>query len=281
MPSFFDVRCSTDGTGGRFAAAAGPVLSAAMLGQTFAAHDLLQVSVLAGLEGLLSVDNAVVLGLLARRVPEQMRSRALTYGLVGAVVLRLAAVAAAAWLLRFGIVKVLGGGYLLYVAGRHLLGKDGKPVHQPHGNADAARSFWMAVVSIELTDAAFAVDSVLAGIALVGVPPAGTPATAFHPKMWVVMVGGLIGVVAMRFAAAGFAKLIGRFPRFELAAHLMVGAVGVKLLVDYTAELGHHAVDFNHPTSAGFWVFWTVMAGCAGVGFVRPRGTVVGGDGHP
>ena len=240
-----------------------------MLGQTFAPHDVVALLVLAGLEGLLSIDNAVVLGLLVRRVPEGLRGRALTYGLAGSVVLRLAAVGAAAWLLRFGVVKLLGGGYLLYVAGRHLLGKAHKPVHNPHGQPDDARSFWPTVISIELTDAAFAVDSVLAGIALVGAPPAGTPATALHPKLWVVVIGGMLGVVLMRFAAAAFSKLIGRFPRMELAAHLMVGAVGLKLLADYL-----FALDFEHPSSVAFWVFWGVMATAAGVGFVRPKGFV-------
>lgn len=247
--------------------------AATMLGQTFAAHDLLEVTVLAGLEGLLSIDNAVVLGLLALRVPVEQRGRALSYGLVGSVVLRLVAVAAAAWLLRFGVVKLLGGGYLLYVAGRHLFAGNGRPVHQPHGRpprADGTRSFWSTVASIELTDAAFAVDSVLAGIALVGPPPADTPLGRVHPKMWVVVVGGLIGVVLMRFAAAGFSKLISRFPRFELAAHLMVLVVGLKLLADYGLDRAGAHVDFNHPSAVGFWVFWSVMAACASVGFVRP-----------
>ncbi len=247
-----------------------------MLGQTFALDDLLDVSVLAGLEGLLSIDNAVVLGLLARRVPERLRGRALTYGLVGSVVLRLAAVAAAAWLLRFGVVKLLGGGYLLYVAGRHLFrrrGHSAAPVHQPHQSAAAAesRSFWLTVGSIELTDAAFAVDSVLAGIALVG--PA--PGNAVHPKLWVVVIGGMIGVVLMRFAAAAFAKLISRFPRFELAAHLMVLVVGLKLLADFLLETGHHEAHFESPSSPAFWIFWAAMAVSASVGFIpqRPAGT--------
>ncbi len=241
-----------------------------MLGQTFALDDLLEVSVLAGLEGLLSIDNAVVLGLLARRVPERLRNRALTYGLVGSVALRLAAVAAAAWLLRFGVVKLLGGGYLLYVAGRHLFRRHAKacpPVHQPHENAAAAeaRSFWLTVGSIELTDAAFAVDSVLAGIALVG--PA--PSAHIHPKLWVVVIGGTIGVILMRFAAAGFSKLISRFPRFELAAHLMVLVVALKLLADYALELGHVEAHFESPRSPGFWIFWAAMAASASVGFIR------------
>ena len=247
-----------------------------MFGQTFAPDDLLDVAVLAGLEGLLSIDNAVVLGLLARRVPERLRGRALTYGLLGSVVLRLAAVAAAAWLLRFGVVKLFGGGYLLYVAGRHLFRRRGHavpPVHQPHGDAAAAesRSFWLTVGSIELTDAAFAVDSVLAGIALVG--PA--PGTAIHPKLWVVVIGGMVGVALMRFAAAGFAKLISRFPRFELAAHLMVLVVGLKLLVDYGLELAHRNPHFESPASPAFWVFWTAMAASAASGFLPARPAVV------
>ncbi len=247
-----------------------------MLGQTFAPDDLLGVSVLAGLEGLLSIDNAVVLGLLARRVPQRLRQRALTYGLAGSVVLRLAAVAAAAWLLRFGVVKLLGGGYLLYVAGRHLLGphllgrhRSGRasPVHQPHGRGSESRSFWLTVGSIELTDAAFAIDSVLAGIALVG-PPAGD---GVHPKLWVVAAGGMVGVVLMRFAAAAFAKLIGRFPRFELAAHLMVLVVALKLLADFGLERAHVDPRFQSPSSPAFWAFWLAMAAAAAVGFVRPR----------
>ena len=247
-----------------------------MLGQTFAPHDLLAIVVLAGLEGLLSIDNAVVLGLLSLRVPEGLRGKALSYGLVGSVVLRLAAVGAAAWLLRFGIIKLFGGGYLLYVAGRHLFGRQHRPVHDPHRRPPAesdpppAAPFWRTVASIELTDAAFAVDSVLAGIALVGRPARFEPADAVHPKLWVVVVGGMLGVALMRFAAAGFSKLIGRFPRMELAAHLMVGAVGLKLLADYL-----FAIDFEHPTSAAFWVFWAVMATAASVGFVGPRPAVV------
>jgi YkoY family integral membrane protein len=249
-----------------------------MLGQTFAMDDLLGVSVLAGLEGLLSIDNAVVLGLLVRRVPERLRSRALTYGLAGSVVFRLAAVVAAAWLLRFGVVKLLGGGYLLYVAGRHLLWERRTatpPVHMPQPAATSSQFFWRTVGSIELTDAAFAVDSVLAGIALIGPPPDHTPANAVHPKLWVVVGGGMIGVVLMRFAAAGFAKLISRFPRFELAAHLMVLVVGLKLLVDYGLNLAGHQARFQSPSSPAFWTFWVAMAASAAVGFIPvPRGVV-------
>ena len=78
-----------------------------MFGQTFDLHDLAVVVLLILLEGVLSIDNALVLGLLARRLPRPVQKKALTYGLVGAFVFRFLSIAAAAWLLRWRWVKPL------------------------------------------------------------------------------------------------------------------------------------------------------------------------------
>ena len=59
-----------------------------MFGQTFQPRDLLIVLLLVVLEGVLSIDNALVLGLLAMRLDKHHQGRALTYGLVGAFVFR-------------------------------------------------------------------------------------------------------------------------------------------------------------------------------------------------
>src|ERR1051325_1636266 len=91
-----------------------------MFGQTFTPADLLLIGLLVVLEGALSIDNALVLGLLAKRLPKAQQSRALTYGLVGAFGLRRIAVAAPADLLRWRGVKLIGGVYLVYIAIRHL-----------------------------------------------------------------------------------------------------------------------------------------------------------------
>ena len=88
--------------------------------QTFAPPDLLAVLVLVILEGVLSIDNALVLGLLAKRLPRQEQGRALWYGLAGAVVFRIAAVLFASLLLRWTFAKFLGGAYLVYIAVKHL-----------------------------------------------------------------------------------------------------------------------------------------------------------------
>jgi YkoY family integral membrane protein len=277
---------------------------AMLFGQSFEAADLMVVGLLIVLEGALSVDNALVLGLLAKRLPPHQRKRALTYGLVGAFVFRFMAIAVAAWLLEYPIVKILGGGYLLYVALKHFffesaddeeekqsikIGPDGHPIVEddehreaeiakrspvpdaadpstpiPHGKRYA--KFWPTVLVIELTDIAFAVDSIVAAMAFIPPKPEGAVA---NPKLWVVIAGGFVGVVLMRFAAMIFVKLLDRFPKFEVAAYLLVCVIGLKLVLDYVGHQffpGLH-VDFHSVTSPWTWGFWTIMIACFAYGF--------------
>lgn len=247
---------------------------AAWLGQTFEFHDIAIVLLLVLLEGTLSVDNALVLGLLARKLPKDQQEKALTYGLIGAFVFRFLAIGVAVFLLKWTIFKLIGGGYLLYVAVKHLFfHKNEDPqaaaegVIQPKPN-----QFWSSVIAIELTDIAFAVDSIVAAIGVVGPAPEGTPDDAVHPKLWVVLLGGFVGVILMRFAALLFIKLLEKFPRFETAAYLLVALIGLKLIIDWGAHLaGMHWVNFHSPASPAFWAFWVLMGVCIVSGFLKPR----------
>lgn len=252
-------------------------------GQSIEAKDLAVVGLLVLLEGILSIDNALVLGLLAKRLPKSMQARALSYGLIGAFVFRFVAIGTASFLLKWTTAKFLGGAYLVYIAVKHLFFESketeeatlvadaegqpdlvdpdtGKPITPeqaeieikervpfdvPEETLKAAkngrtvmspemwRKFWWTVFVIEMTDIAFAVDSIVAAIGVVGSPPRGTPENALHPKLWVVVLGGFLGVIVMRFAAAIFIKLLEKFPRFETAAYLLVIVIGMKLLIDW------------------------------------------------
>src|SRR6186713_760894 len=91
-----------------------------MFSQTFDTHDLAIIGLLIVLEGVLSIDNALVLGLLAKRLKPEQRNRALFYGLAGAFVFRFLAIGTATFLLQWTVVKLLGGGYLVYIAVKHL-----------------------------------------------------------------------------------------------------------------------------------------------------------------
>jgi YkoY family integral membrane protein len=274
-----------------------------VFGQTFNPQDLGVIALLILLEGVLSIDNALVLALLAKRLPKNQRAKALSYGLIGAFVFRFVAIGTAAYLLRWRIVKLIGGGYLLWVALKHLLSKspDEQVKIGPDRNVilldeatgqeltaeqeaeelsarcaipmqtSAQPGFWSTVLVIELTDIAFAIDSILAAIAVVGSPPAGYVGP--HPKLWVVVTGGILGVILMRIAAAMFIRLLERFPRFETSAYLLVTVIGVKLLVDwgFNTQQDPHRVDFHDPGSVAFWAFWLAMAICIAFGFLPSR----------
>jgi YkoY family integral membrane protein len=266
------------------------------LDQTFALSDLAIVGLLILLEGVLSIDNALVLGLLAKRLPKSEQAKALTLGLVGAFAFRFISIATVQLLLKFRIVKLVGGVYLFYVAGKYFWDafhesrakkkeeekeiqtlekiqlEEGAPQEPPpKPTIRKEPGFWSTVVVIELTDIAFAVDSILAAIALVGPPP---DPNKWHPKLWVVITGGMLGVILMRYAAAIFIRLLERFPRFETAAYLLVAVIGAKLTLDWVVNTpAHpHRLDFHSPGSAAFWVFWISMLLCFCVGFIPPKG---------
>jgi YkoY family integral membrane protein len=282
-------------------------------GQTLEWHDLGVIGLLVLLEGALSIDNALVLGLLAKRLPKEQQRKALTYGLVGAFVFRFIAVFMASLLLKWRVVKLLGGGYLVYIAVKHLFFEahedDGDvaftaageptlvherthepltpeeeeqeirqraplpiPEHARRGPRGGTAKFWPTVFVIEMTDIAFAVDSILAAIGVVG---------SRQEKLWVIIVGGLLGVILMRFAAVIFIKMLERFPRFSSAAYLLVLVIGGKLMVDWwfnTAEYAElhpehpHRIDFHSPSSPAFWIFWGLMVLTFCTGFLPKRG---------
>ena len=138
--------------------------------------------------------------------------------------------------------------------------------------------FWPTVFVIEMTDIAFAVDSILAAIALVGPAPAGGhSADAIHPKLWVIITGGMLGVILMRYAAVLFIRLLDRFPRFEVTAYWLVFLIGSKLLIDwgFNSPLEPHRVDFHDFHGAPFWIFWIALAITFCMGFLPKKERIV------
>jgi YkoY family integral membrane protein len=227
-----------------------------MFGQTFSPGDLATIAVLVLLEGLMSLDNALVLGILAGRLPQNLRMRALSYGLIGALVFRIVAVGLAVYLLRWAIIKLIGGAYLVWVAAKYFISHRRR---KTRAAPDSELSFWSTVLAIELTDVAFATDSILAAVALVGPPPVNS---AIHPKTWVIITGGMLGVIFMRFAAAAFARLLERFPRLHRSAYLLVLLIGLKLMADwaFNSATNPHRLDFQNAGRLEFWFFWGAMA---------------------
>jgi len=270
-----------------------------MFGQVFEPYDVAIIALLVVLEGVLSIDNALVLGVLARRLPKSQQKKALTYGLAGAFVFRFFAIGMAAMLLKWTIVKLLGGAYLVYIAVKYFIFETDAQHDQELSTVEEGREainaaaggtarrpfdthFWWTVGVIEITDIAFAVDSILAAIGVVG-SPKPVVAGGVNPKLWVIVTGGFIGVIMMRFAAIIFIRLLEKFPRFHSAAYLLVLVIGVKLLIDWASYQFHfhQMVNFHDIRSPAFWVFWLSMIACFCVGFLPEKRQSTPGDGVP
>jgi|SRR5699024_7165573 len=213
--------------------------------------------ILIGLEGLLSTDNALVLAIMVKHLPEKMRRKALFYGLIGAFVLRFGSLFIISFLVDIWQVQAIGAIYLLFIALKNLYNKSALS-HADVKKKESNSGFWMTVLKVEVADFAFAIDSILAAVALaVTIPPSGLfeVGSLDGAQFIVVFSGGMIGVILMRVAANLFVDLLQKRPGLEVAAFLIVGWVGVKLGV---LTLAHPDVAVI-PTSFAHSTTWNVI----------------------
>lgn len=187
--------------------------------------------VLIGLEGLLAADNALVMAVMVKHLPPEQRRKALFYGLVGALVLRFGSLFLISFLVDVWQVQAIGALYLLFISLKYLYGK---ATNHASGTSikEGGSGFWLTVIKIEFADMAFAVDSILAAVALaVTLPATGlfTVGSLDGGQFIVIFAGGMIGVIIMRFAANMFVGLLQKRPALEVAAFVIVGWVGLKL----------------------------------------------------
>ena len=181
---------------------------------------LLLLPVLVGLEVVLSADNAIALAAIAKGLknPDQQK-QALNLGLVFALIVRVGLILISRWVLGFRPLMAAGAAYLLWLCGQHFISN--KSEEEETNQATTAfgvdKKLATTAISIALTDLAFSLDSVAAAVAV-------------SDKLWLVITGGVIGVVALRLSSNLFISMLNNFPRLESAGYLAVGLVGLQLL---------------------------------------------------
>jgi len=225
------------------------------------ATDFITIGLLVIIEGLLSADNALVLAILVLGLPKHQQRKALRYGIIGAFAFRILAVLLAVHLLTIGWVKLVGAGYLLYLSISHFFGGGGegesRTTIKQARPALGLSAFWATVVKVELTDVVFAVDSILVAVAM-------------SPKTWVVISGGILGIVAMRLVIGQLLRLVRRYPALVDAAFIIIAWVAVKLIVEYLNGAGYVTWHINKWLSFGLIV---VIFGVAYL-YARKKGPV-------
>ena len=197
--------------------------------------DFVTIGLLVVLEGLLSADNALVVAVMILGLPRREQKKALRYGLVGAFAFRAIATLLAVYLIRLAFVKLLGALYLIYLTYQHFFRSgDAEERSKPRPAKPwlGLSALWGTVVKVELVNVAFSVDSILVAVAM-------------SPKTWVVLTGGLIGIVAMRVVIAQLLAIVRRYPTLVDGAFIIIAIVGLKLLLEYAAAMSW--VQFEMP----------------------------------
>jgi YkoY family integral membrane protein len=197
--------------------------------------DIVTVGILVILEGLLSADNALVVAVMILGLPRADQQRALRYGLFGAFAFRIIATLLAVYLIRLAWVKLLGGLYLVYLTYQHFFrsgNAEERSRPRPATPWLGLPALWATILKVELVNIAFSVDSILVAVAM-------------SPKTWVVLTGGLIGIIAMRVVISQLLTIVRRYPTLVDGAFVIIALVGLKLLLEFAAAV--HWIEFEVP----------------------------------
>jgi len=175
--------------------------------------------ILVALEAVLSADNAIALASIAQGLKDSKQQRyALNVGLLMAYVLRITLIITAAWIVKFWQFELLGGLYLLWLTFRYFVNSDQENGEDDENSKLNFKNLWQAIPIIAFTDLAFSLDSV-------------TTAIAVADEIWLIIAGGTIGVIALRFLAGLFIRWIQIFTHLEDAGFITVGLVGLRLIL--------------------------------------------------
>lgn len=174
--------------------------------------------ILVVLEAVLSADNAIALAAIAKSVKEpKLQRQALNIGLVCAYILRIMLILAATWVVKYWQFELLGAIYLLWLVVNYFLNTEAESeTHDKH--TLNFKSLWQVIPTIAITDLAFSLDSV-------------TSAIAITEDTWLIIAGGTIGVIILRFLAGLFIRWLQEYTYLEDAGFITVGFVGLRLLL--------------------------------------------------
>jgi YkoY family integral membrane protein len=258
---------------------------------TLTIQDVASIGTLVLLEGLLSADNALVLALIARRLPNKAdRSRALTLGITLSFVFRAIGLFLASFIIKFWYLRALGAGYLLYLAISHFISAargrgHGHDEEESENAAEATppnldgtdlevaaavsaaptpwlnegpppadkKAFGKVVVALALTDVAFAIDSILVAVALTN-------------NLWVIYAGVALGIIALRLVADAFMRLLERYPALDHTAYALVAWAGIKLGLEAISSFGASVLGVEWHLELPKSMFWFGMAVITAIG---------------
>lgn len=202
---------------------------------------------------VLADDNAIVIALTARSLPRGHRFRAVFWGTVGAIAVRVAMTAGVLWLLRIKGLMLLGGAVLIPIAWQLLRQDELHGAHAGHGFS----GFWIAIGTIVLADALMGIDNVLA------------IAGASGGHLGLVVLGLLVSVPLVVWGSTLLLRVIERYPVIVYVGAATIAWTAARMLT------GDRLVDawFDAHLALRYAVDAILVLGVTGLGrWARQRG---------
>ena len=182
---------------------------------------------------LLSGDNAVVIALACRNLPERYRNRAVIAGTGGAVGVRIAFCFMISWLLRIPALKLVGGGLLLWIGSKLMV-----PEHEDEGDGiKGEASLWGAIRTIIVADLVMSLDNVIGIVA------------AAKGHMMLVVFGLALSIPLIVFGSRLVLKVLNLFPMLVIAGAGLLGWLAGEimasdpLVIETWPGFDHHLVE--------------------------------------
>ena len=179
--------------------------------------------ILISLELILSADNAVALASLTKSLKNSTeRTKALNIGITISLIFRILLILLSSFLLNFLFIRIFAGLYLIYLFLSNVAFKDNKinsSLNDDLSLTDKRFDFLKVVALLSITDLAFSIDSI-------------TTAVAISDQYILIVIGALIGVIALRFTSEIFLRLLEYFIRLEMAGYIAILIIGVKLILN-------------------------------------------------
>jgi YjbE family integral membrane protein len=161
---------------------------------------------------VLAGDNAILIGLAARKLPKEQQKKVIIWGAVGAIVIRIIATLLVVWLLEVPGLHLIGGLLLVWIAYKLLIDEEEHDVKP-------ADSMWAAIKTIIIADALMGLDNVLA------------VAGASHGNFLLVVIGLLVSIPVVMYGSTLILKLIERFPFIIIIGAGILGWTAAKMIV--------------------------------------------------
>ena len=179
--------------------------------------------ILISLEILLSADNAVALASLTKSLKNSNdRTNALNIGITISLIFRILLILLSSFLLKFLFIRIFAGLYLIYLFFSNVILKNKKTDNSVTDDISTTNKnfdFLKVVALLSITDLAFSIDSI-------------TTAVAISDQYILIVIGALIGVIALRFTSEIFLRLLEYFIRLEMAGYIAILIIGVKLILN-------------------------------------------------